>query len=192
MSAPRPSPAVTCLTQHRRALGMPLAGPLPPPHHMPCPASRPAPPPRGAPRTKHPLPFTPLHRPPLASVVVPQPPPLPFPLHTVALDQRAHAPFLPSASLPRRWPNHPRPSLNSVEIIPATTAFPGSPLPQWPIMPPLPPSRQTGPCYRQKLTGQFGLRSGPRSRWVLKTITVGVVNRPLRGYFWAKLGHVSL
>jgi hypothetical protein len=47
-------------------------------------------------------------------------------------------------------------------------------------------------CYRQKLTGQFGLRSGPRSRWALKTITVGVVNRPLRGYFWARLGHVSL
>jgi hypothetical protein len=27
-------------------------------------------------------------------------------------------------------------------------------------------------CYRQKLTGQFGLRSGPRSRWALKTITI--------------------
>jgi hypothetical protein len=25
-----------------------------------------------------------------------------------------------------------------------------------------------------------------------QTITVGVVNRPLRGYFWARLGHVSL
>jgi hypothetical protein len=54
-------------------------------------------------------------------------------------------PFLPSASHPHRWPDHPRPSSDSIEIIPTTTAFHGSPPPQWPAVPPPPPSCQAVP-----------------------------------------------
>jgi hypothetical protein len=90
--------------------------------------------------------------------------PFPFPLHAVAPDQRSRAPFLPLASRPRQWLDHPRPAPDSVEIIPATTAFHGSPLPQRPTMPTPPLSRLVRSRRPLEATGATGGSASPTER----------------------------
>jgi hypothetical protein len=125
---------------------------LPPPHHMPRPARPPCPSYTRCPSTGPPLPFSLRHRSPLASVVVPRTPFLS--LCTPSPQTNALVPlFLPSASRPRRWPNHPHPSPDSVEIVFTTAAFHGSPPPQRPTVPPPLLSHRAGPRRPPKVAG---------------------------------------
>jgi hypothetical protein len=47
-------------------------------------------------------------------------------------------------------------------------------------------------CYRQKLTWSIWAKKRAAIKMGFKDNHDWVVNRPLRGYFWARLGHVSL
>jgi hypothetical protein len=114
------------------------------------------------------LPFLslPTTGPALASVVVPRAP-FPFPLHVVASNQRTRAPFPPSASRLRQWLDHPRPSPDSIKIVPATTAFHDSPPPQQPVVPPPPPSHQAGACRPLEAAGATRAADGHRGECLI-------------------------